>query len=112
EEQSSKVDWVVDARWVESGKMFTSSGVSAGTDMALGLIAKIYGRQVAHELAESLEYTWHEMADVDPFAVFVNRLKADEAQGPAELLKTEPISNGSVATAPNYLRLYFNKRPL
>lgn len=34
EEQSGNVDWV------ESGKMFTSSGVSAGTDMALGLIAK------------------------------------------------------------------------
>src|SRR5690606_15412005 len=59
EEQDGDVDWVVEARWVESGKMFTSSGVSAGTDMALGLIAKTHGIDQARALAESLEYTWH-----------------------------------------------------
>ena len=39
--QGPHVTWVPEARWVEDGKFFTSSGVSAGIDMALGLIARI-----------------------------------------------------------------------
>ena len=57
------------ARWVEDGKFFTSSGVSAGTDMALGLVARIYGQDHARALARSLEYQWSEDADNDPFAL-------------------------------------------
>jgi putative intracellular protease/amidase len=70
------VDWIVKARWVEDGKLFTSSGVSAGTDMALGLIQKLYGLDRARLLARSLEYEWHEDPTVDPFA-----LKALPASG-------------------------------
>ena len=33
------------ARWVEDGKYFTSSGVSAGMDMTLAVIAKLCGRK-------------------------------------------------------------------
>ena len=55
EEQSSEVDWIVDARWVESGKVLTSSGVSAGIDMALGLVAKTHGINSARMLASTLE---------------------------------------------------------
>src|SRR5215207_6798225 len=33
--QSDKVQWIEKARWVEDGKFATSSGVSAGIDMAL-----------------------------------------------------------------------------
>ncbi|MFM1896734.1 MAG: hypothetical protein RLZZ385_1808 [Pseudomonadota bacterium] len=109
EENGREVDWVVDARWVESGKFFTSSGVSAGTDMALGLIAKVHGIEAARELASSLEYTWHEAANVDPFAEYVNRLKPEES-GPAAFLRAEPAPASSV-NAPGWLRLYFNRLP-
>lgn len=68
-EQDSSVLWQPKARWVEDGKVLTSSGVSAGTDMALGLVAKIYGRAHAQALAKSLEYEWHGDADRDPFAI-------------------------------------------
>jgi transcriptional regulator GlxA family with amidase domain len=63
-----KVDWVKKARWVEDGKFFTSSGVSAGMDMALAVAEDLFGRERAEEMAEGCEYTWHSDADWDPFA--------------------------------------------
>ena len=63
-----KVEWVPQARWVEDGKYLTSSGVSAGMDMALALIAKVYGEEAAEEAAMGSEYEWHKDADWDPFA--------------------------------------------
>lgn len=68
-EQDPDVDWIVKARWVDDGKLLTSSGVSAGTDMALGLVAKLFGKERAQRLARSLEYEWHEDPTVDPFAI-------------------------------------------
>jgi transcriptional regulator GlxA family with amidase domain len=66
--QGPKVRWVASARWVEDGKFFTSSGVSAGMDMALGLIARVFGRETSLEVAQRAEYEWHEDRDWDPFA--------------------------------------------
>ncbi len=63
-----KVEWVKEARWVEDGKFYTSSGVSAGIDMSLAVLADLYGVQVAERMALSCEYTWHRDANVDPFA--------------------------------------------
>ena len=63
-----KVDWVKQARWVEDGKFFTSSGVSAGIDMALGVLANLYGEAKAEETATGCEYTWHRDPNEDPFA--------------------------------------------
>lgn len=44
------------ARIVESGKIITAAGVSAGIDMALILAAKISGEQVAKSLQLGIEY--------------------------------------------------------
>jgi transcriptional regulator GlxA family with amidase domain len=62
------VQWVKEARWVEDGKFVTSSGVSAGIDMALAVIAKLRGEEVSRNLAVATEYEWHRDADWDPFA--------------------------------------------
>ena len=67
--QDPSVDWQGKARWVEDGKFITSSGVSAGTDMALGLVAKLYGKERASLLAHSLEYQWSDDPSNDPFAI-------------------------------------------
>jgi transcriptional regulator GlxA family with amidase domain len=67
-EQGPRVDWVPRARWVEDGKFVTSSGVSAGTDMALAVVARLVGRETAENVARAMEYTWHTDAAVDPFA--------------------------------------------
>ena len=66
--QGPAVAWVAEARWVEDGKFFTSSGVTAGMDMALGLIARLRGRDSAVEAAQGTEYAWHEDSGWDPFA--------------------------------------------
>lgn len=66
--QGPRVDWVKEARWVEQDKFFTSSGVSAGMDMSLGLIEKILGKEAAKQSAIWAEYDWHEDASWDPFA--------------------------------------------
>ena len=67
--QEAGVDWVKHARWVVDGKYVTSSGVAAGTDMALDVLARLYGRDQARSLAKAVEYEWNEDADHDPFAI-------------------------------------------
>lgn len=73
--QSDQVEWVSEARWVEDGPFATSSGVSAGTDMALAVIARLFGRERAEQIAIFTEYTWHTDADRDPFAAYLNKAK-------------------------------------
>ena len=62
------VDWVREARWVVDGKFYTSSGVSAGMDMALAAMADLFGMEIADRLALGSEYEWHKDAGRDPFA--------------------------------------------
>ena len=66
--QSEKVLWQRRARWVEDGKFFTSSGVSAGIDLSLAVIAKLVSHQAAEQAANFAEYNWNRDADWDPFA--------------------------------------------
>jgi len=73
-EQGPKVKWVYEARWVEDGKFSTSSGVSAGIDMALAIIARITDLKTAEQIAVRMEYEWHRDAGWDPFAK-IHKLK-------------------------------------
>ena len=81
--QSDKTMWVEKARWVEDGPFVTSSGVSAGMDMALAVIAKLWGREIADLIAAGTEYEWHTDATHDPFHKFLNQgaALAAKAQG-------------------------------
>jgi putative intracellular protease/amidase len=49
----------VSERVVESGKIMTAAGVSAGIDMALMLTAKVSGEQVAQAMQLGIEYDPH-----------------------------------------------------
>ena len=40
---SQNVSWQKEPRWVKDGKFYTSSGVSAGMDMALGFVKDLFG---------------------------------------------------------------------
>jgi putative intracellular protease/amidase len=66
--QGPRVQWVPQARWVVDGKFWTSSGVSAGIDMALAWLAHVAGEPVARTLAKYFEYEWHDDPTWDPFA--------------------------------------------
>lgn len=68
EASGPKVNWVKKARWVDDGKWVTSSGVSAGIDMSLHVVERLFGTKAAESLANATEYQWHRDADNDPFA--------------------------------------------
>ncbi len=67
-EQGPAVDWVRQARWVQDGKFWTSSGVSAGIDMALAMISRLVSVEAAKALALAAEYEWSRDPAHDPFA--------------------------------------------
>ena len=67
--ETSGVDWQRSARWVRDGTIYTSSGVSAGMDMALTVIADLHGAQAAQDAARMAEYTHNPDPDNDPFAI-------------------------------------------
>lgn len=68
EELFPEVRWERNARWTVDGNLYVSSGVSAGTDMALGFIADVFGRDRAEKTANYAEYTWNSDPANDPFA--------------------------------------------
>ncbi|WP_202814652.1 DJ-1/PfpI family protein [Bradyrhizobium tropiciagri] len=78
--QSSDVHWQGHARWVVDGKYVTSSGVSAGTDMALGLVEKLYGRSAAERAARGAEYSWNDDSTKDPFAIELRHVAREPAE--------------------------------
>jgi transcriptional regulator GlxA family with amidase domain len=67
-QQGPRVRWQRRARWVDDGDLVTSSGVSAGVDMALAVVARLHGVEMARQAARFMEYVWHEDAGEDPFA--------------------------------------------
>lgn len=63
-----QVQWKGKARWTADGKFYTSSGISAGMDMALGFVRDILGGECAERIAAEMEYQWNPDPDDDPFA--------------------------------------------
>ena len=70
--QSEKVDWVKTARWVDAGAFVTSSGVSAGMDMALAVIERLFDSDRAEAIARLTEYEWHRDPSWDPFVEYLD----------------------------------------
>lgn len=67
-EQGKDVFWIKEARWVKDDNIYTSSGVSAGMDMALGVIEDLFSKEKAVEIAQRIEYFWNEDSTFDPFS--------------------------------------------
>jgi len=45
-------------RYVDNGRIVTSSGISAGIDMALYMVAKLLDQETAQATADYMEYRW------------------------------------------------------
>ena len=45
-------------RWIESGKIVTSAGISAGIDMSLHLVVRFEGEELARRTAYQMEFDW------------------------------------------------------
>lgn len=66
--QGPKVLWQPRARWVVDGPFYTASGVSAGMDMSLALIAALTDEATADQVAVEAEYRRQHDPSDDPFA--------------------------------------------
>ncbi|KAL9041213.1 MAG: hypothetical protein Q9214_004185 [Letrouitia sp. 1 TL-2023] len=67
-----KTHWVAHARWVVSGNIWTTSGVSAGTDGMVAFLASVYDEAeypgLVQAVVNSMEYNRVTDAADDPFA--------------------------------------------
>lgn len=78
-----RTEWIREARWVDDGNRVTSSGVSAGIDMALAVTARLFGQETAEAIAEGTEYQWHRDPASDPFAYLAAPPGEGDATPPA-----------------------------
>ncbi len=49
---------LANARIVDEGHIITSAGISAGIDMSLHIVSRLYGEEVAVQTARDMEYEW------------------------------------------------------
>lgn len=47
-------------RWLEHERVVTSAGISAGLDMALRLVARFAGQELAERTARQMDYAWQQ----------------------------------------------------
>lgn len=47
-------------KYVDSGRIVTSAGISAGISMSLHLVRRLYGKDLAHLTARQMEFDWME----------------------------------------------------
>lgn len=66
---SLQTQWIEKARWVTDGKYYTSSGISAGMDMALAFVQDRAGETVARQIASRIEYRWQQDSQQDEFCL-------------------------------------------
>ena len=65
---SDQVTWIRDARWIVDGNFRTSSGISAGIDMALSFIEDMVGPDAADRATTEMEYIRNQDSNFDPFS--------------------------------------------
>ncbi len=57
------VEIVADERVIDEGHIITSAGVSAGIDMSLHVVSRLFGADVAAWTARQMEYNWHTLGE-------------------------------------------------
>ena len=63
-----KTNWIAKARWVDSGRIWTTSGVSAGADGVLAWMESLLPKETVAQVINTMEWIRAENADNDPFA--------------------------------------------
>jgi len=49
---------VENLRWLDQGRILTSGGISAGIDMSLHMLQRLYGLGLAQATAKQMEFSW------------------------------------------------------
>jgi transcriptional regulator GlxA family with amidase domain len=60
-ENHPEVEMQQDVRFIDEGRIITSAGVSAGIDMALHIVERLHGHEIAADTAHGMEYEWREI---------------------------------------------------
>lgn len=55
---SPAIEVLADTRIVDEGHIVTSAGISAGIDMSLHVVSRLFGEPVAAQTARNMEYDW------------------------------------------------------
>jgi len=55
-------------RWIDSGRVVSSAGISAGIDMSLYLVERLAGRALAERTARQMDYAWTSSSSSTPSA--------------------------------------------
>lgn len=71
------VNWIAKARWVVDGNYWTSSGVSAGTDMMLSWIEHQFGHNESERIRIGMEWVALGQGD-DPFAALAGLVPPED----------------------------------
>ena len=58
-EQFPSLDVREGERWIDSGRVVSSAGISAGIDMSLYLVERLAGRPLAERTARQMDYAWN-----------------------------------------------------
>ncbi|SDK41579.1 DJ-1/PfpI family protein [Alkalibacterium thalassium] len=58
EKEYPSVDVKREVKFVDEGHLITSAGISAGIEMALHVVAILYGKETAAHTAKHMEYDW------------------------------------------------------
>lgn len=68
-EQFPRLEVREGVRWVDSGRIVSSAGISAGIDMSLHLVERLAGRELAERTARQMDYAWtHNSSNNSPSA--------------------------------------------
>ena len=67
-EYGPKTHWIARARWVNDGNIWTTSGVSAGTDGILAWMSTLLPEDLVTSVVNGMEWIRASSADHDPFA--------------------------------------------
>ncbi len=59
-ETFTDVELIEDKRYVENGKIITAGGISAGIDMSLYVVEKLWGKEILALTLEEMEWQWHQ----------------------------------------------------
>lgn len=98
-----KVNVVRGVRYVEDGKIATAGGLTSGTDLALRVVERYFGREVTEKTVTSLEYQGKGWMFPASNAVFAKR-PVGTSQHPID-----PVCEAQVGKNPELMSVYEGK---
>ncbi|KAI8921347.1 class I glutamine amidotransferase-like protein [Powellomyces hirtus] len=98
-QQGPNVNWLPQARWVEDGKIISSSGVTSALDMMHYFITKLYGDKLATRLSNVFEFTPQTDPSIDPFAAVWNVTAATPVSNQSSTDVTAQSTSPSAASS-------------